>query len=304
MDRMTLSHQIKLYPRASLLKGVFFEHEKTNGVTINPLVPHYVTSGVPVVQFESGSGEPVNIQDYRAEIECNFRETDSKIQSIATRLCTGHILVQLAFGKEGGNLTKANCRLLREASGYFSKLITSKNEIYLAGLFILKTDGDSNDGLLVPLGIFSLEGHSVWINPEAIELGLLVAPFPSAQVEKSTKDKSHWYDRIYESLEHLFHGEELHSKVIEARAEILLESGKVKTKKAGLTLATKEADLFLTNTAEMVHVILEGNNKARARCCKSKLTKKDVHNTNTKAINEIDKLPPPKAFSIKKIRGD
>jgi hypothetical protein len=221
VDHITLTRKIRLHPRASLLKGEFFERKKAGG-TFSAVIPHYATSGIPVVQFEADTNEPINIQSHGAEIELNFRENDPSIQSLNTRHFSNYILVQLMYGKKGESASKAACRALREASVCFSKLIDSGQELYLAGLFVLKVSGGSSDGLLVPLGVFTLDGTTVWLNPEAIELGLLSTSFPSIQVEQNSKDEIHWYDRIYDNLKHLFQDDELHDRILESRAGALL----------------------------------------------------------------------------------
>lgn len=298
MDHTTLARQIRLHPRASLLRGEFFERKKASG-TFSAVIPHYATSGIPVVQFEAATGDPINLQGHGAEIELNFRENDPIIQPLTNRHFSNHILIQLMYGKKGENASRGACRILREASACFSKLIDSKQELYLAGLFVLKVSGGSSDGLLIPLGVFSLDGTAIWINPEAAELGLLVSPFPDTQVEQNSKDEAHWYDRIRDNLKHLFQDEELHDRIVESRAGALLESGLVKTKKAGLALATKEAKVMIAKTAGEVPPIKAENERK-----KKTLTKKSAQESSTKAINEIEKLSPTRAFSIKKIRGD
>ena len=298
MDHTTLIRQIRLHPRASLLKGEFFERKKAAG-TFSAVIPHYATSGIPVVQFEANTNDPINIQAHGAEIELNFRENDPLIQTLTSRHFSNHILIQLMYGKKGEPPSKAACRVLREASACFSKLIDNKQELYLAGLFVLKVSGGSSDGLLIPLGIFDLNGAAVWINPEAIELDLLTVPFPNAQVEQSSKDEAHWYDRIRDNLKHLFQDEELHDRILESRAGALLEAGKVKTKKAGLTLATKEAKILKANTANKVMPEV-----MTRKCKRNTLSKKSARDTNVKTISEIEKLGPERTFSIKKIRGD
>ena len=298
MDQTTLTRQIRLHPRASLLKGEFFERKKAGG-TFSAVIPHYATSGIPMVQFASDTGDPINIQGHGAEIELNFRENDPSIQPMTTRHFSNHILVQLMYGKKGESAPKAACRALREASTCFAKLIDGKQELYLAGLFVLKVSGGSSDGLLIPLGVFSLDGTTIWINPEAIELDLLSAPFPDAQIEQSIKDEAHWYDRIRDSLRHLFHDEELHDRILESRAGALLESGKVKTKKSGLTLAAKEAKALIAKMSG--EVVPEKINNRRS---KTGLTKKSAQASNAKAVGETTKLSPARTFSIKKNRGD
>jgi hypothetical protein len=203
MDHTTLVSQIRLHPRASLLKGEFFERKKAGG-TFSALMPHYATSGIPPVQFEAETGEPINIQGHGAEIELNFRENDPCIQTLTARHFSNHILVQLMYGKRGESASKSACRVLREASTCFTKLIDTKKELYLAGLFVLKVSGGSSDGLLIPLGVFNLDGTTIWVNPEAIELKLLSTTFPNTQIEQNSKDEAHWYDRIRDNLRHLF----------------------------------------------------------------------------------------------------
>jgi hypothetical protein len=298
MEHTALIRQIRLHPRASLLKGEFFERKKAGG-TFSAVIPHYATSGIPAVQFEASTGEPINIQDHGAEIELNFRENDPKIQTLTNRHFSNHILVQLMYGKKGERSPKSACRALREASACFSRLIDTKQELYLAGLFVLKVSGGSSDGLLIPLGVFDLDGNTIWVNPEAIELELLSTSFPDTQVEHSSKDEAHWYDCIRDNLRHLFQDEELHDRILEARAGALLEAGKVKTKKAGLTLASKEAKVLIAKTAG--EVLPKKLSSGRS---KTTITKRSLRTSSTKAINEIEGLSPTRAFSIKKIRGD
>lgn len=298
MDHMTLVRQIKLHPRASLLRGEFFERKKAGG-TFSAVIPHYATSGIPAVQFEAGTGNPINIQSHGAEIELNFRENDPSIQALTTRHFSNHVLVQLMYGKKGESASHAACRALNEASACFAKLMDTKQELYLAGLFVLKVSGGSSDGLLVPLGVFNLDGSTLWVNPEAIELKLLAVPFPNSQVEQSSKDEAHWYDRVRDNLKHLFQDEELHDRILESRAGALLESGMVKTKKAGLTLAYKEAKMLIAKTTEVVLPKIVDN-----KLSKTVTPKKRTKASSTRAVNEIEKLSPTRAFSIKKIRGD
>jgi hypothetical protein len=298
MDYTTLTRQIRLHPRASLLKGEFFERKKAGG-TFSAVIPHYATSGIPMVQFEATTGDPINIQGHGAEIELNFRENDPSIQSITTRHFSNHILVQLMYGKKGESASKAACKVLHEASTCFAKLMDKKQELYLAGLFVLKVSGGSSDGLLVPLGVFNLDGVALWINPEAIELNLLSASFPNTQIEQSSKDEAHWYDRIRDSLRHLFQDKELHDRILESRAGALLESGKVKTKKAGMTLAAKEAKILIAKTAG---VVLPA--KISVETSQNITTKQSAKISRTKALNKAAKTAPARTFSIKQIRGD
>lgn len=290
MNHMTLAQKIQLHPRVSLLKGHLFERKKAGG-TVSAVLPHYATTGIPMVCFDTKSGSPIDIQAHGAEIECNFRETEPKIQPIITRHFSNHILVQLMYGKKGESPSKASCRILREASACFAKLIDTKQELYLAGLFVLKVSGGSSDGILVPLGLFDIDGNTLWINPEALELELLNAPFSKYQIEQSTKDEVHWYEQIHDNLRHLFNGDDLHKHILESRAGALIESGKLKTKRAAINQAAREAKLFCDQTVLTTKL----NNK---------LTKHTIKTGNNKTGNDINSNISTRSFSIKKIRGD
>lgn len=324
MDNITLTRKIRLHPRASLLKGEFFERKKLGGA-FSAVIPHYATSGVPVVQFEADTNEPINIQSHGAEIELNFRENDPNIQSINARHFSNYILVQLMYGKKGEGASKAACRALREASTCFTKLIDSGQELYLAGLFVLKVSGGSSDGLLVPLGVFTLDGATIWLNPEAVELGLLSVQFPKIQVEQNSKDEIHWYDRIYANLKHLFQDDELHDRILESRAGALLETGKVKTKESGLALANKEARALKAKVvkklkakvvAEVLPIAEVLPEKKVKRSCKATSVKKDTKLSNkttsikkdtklsNKATSEVEKLPPKRRLRTKNTKSD
>jgi len=288
MEHVALVHQIKLHPRVSLLRGEFFERKKAGG-TFSALIPHYATNGIPAVQFDKNTGEPINIQDHGAEIEINFRECDPKIQTLNARHFSNHILVQLMYGKRGESATKSACRILREASTCFANLINTKKVLYLAGLFVLKVSGGSSDGLLIPIGVFNLDGTTIWVNPEGIELDLLTVQFPNMQVEQNSKDETNWYDRIHNNLKHIFCGKELHGRILESRANTLLEVGKVKTRKAGLVMASKDAKSLIT-TRKKLEKELDNQQNVKS------LIKT---NSTSKVTREVEVLLQKRTFSIK-----
>ena len=257
--------KIQLHPFACARIGRLNHREKTFkenpddktavGVPFSALLPHYATAGVAPVQW---TGDVAIREAQGAQIEIHFALSPSSYPgepgAIAYTTVRRGDLLQLTFGRQGVPPTAAAYRVLREAGATLDRIMRQSQEIFLVAYpsFSPGKFGAVN-GRLHLLGLFSLEGEPLYVNPEALRDGLFKADFPVSQKERSLIDDTlaaapqaaaaseSWYDRLSSVLSAFFKGKDLHQAILKARANELVEKGVAPNLETAIALAAADA---------------------------------------------------------------
>ena len=251
-----LATKLKFNPRVSILTGTLEEQRKVEG-SLSGFTPHYVLDKCPAISFNE-AGDPMAIKTGGAEVEVKLKETDTTFRRILGRRNSSTTVVQLMFADKSNNATEAECRVLREAGRIWALLANTRREVYVAAIGILIPAGGWSRGVFHPMGIFSTDGETLWLNPEAIQTGAIsnalfhpdqktltltdeaVAAAPAPTIDSS------WYDSVRTALEDALNikGKKLHDAVIASRAKTLVKEGTAASIAEGTKLAQEAYDSF------------------------------------------------------------
>lgn len=249
MTPSELAAKVELDRRAIVMAGVLVPRTKNNGA-LPGLTPHYAVPGCPVVRYTE-AGAAVE-EPSAAEIEVSLQETGFPLPSaLAGYAAKQGNLLQIMFGRNGQPATQAEYRVLREAGTLLGRALEAKRELVVASLPILTPGmGGVTTGRHYLVGVFDTHGKAVWLHPAAIERGLLKAPWPEHQKERSTAEArvpetapaAPWYEPLARKLREAgVKGKALHETVLRARGQHLVELGVAPSLEAGVAIARMEA---------------------------------------------------------------
>lgn len=243
-----LAARIELDRRAIVMGGTLTPRLKNNG-GLPGLTPHYAMAGCPVVRYtEQGAAveEPNS-----AEIEVSFVEMGFPLPSALSGYAPKQgNLIQIMFGRNGQSPTQAEYRVLREAGTLIGRALDAKREVVVASLPILSPGQmGATVGRHYLIGLFDAHGKALWLHPAAVERGVLKAPWPEHQKERSVLEApipaaaaAPWYEPLAKKLREAgIKGKALHETVLKARGQQLVEMGVAPSLEAGTAIARLEA---------------------------------------------------------------
>jgi hypothetical protein len=258
MDAVELAKQLKLHPRAVIMRGRIEPRSKNQG-TLSGFMPHYATVGCPLVQWSGANALP---EPSAAEIEFGFVEQGFPMPSALAASPRQSNLVQLVFGGMGQSPSLGGYRVLREAGDALKRISDEKRELLLVALplFIPAKFGAAG-GKLYFVGAFGTDGVPLYLHPEAVGK-ILTTDFPANQKERSVAPElaqpipspaaeASWYKELAVGMGAAtgLKGHKLHEAVLRARAGQLVDRKVAKDQKEGLGMARTDADKFLTPAA-------------------------------------------------------
>jgi hypothetical protein len=239
------SARLKLHPRAVILQGrIKFRVKNAGGLP--GLTPHYAMPECPIVQYV---GANVVEEPNAAEIEFQLLENEFPLSSALLPFSqkAGN-LVQLIYGQRGKGPTQGAYRVLREAAAAFGR-IGERGEVFLVAFPILTPDKFGiNSGRFYFLGMWAVDGTPIYLNPDAVDGKVFLAPYPTEQKERMATNApavaaaAVWYNAVSSALRATgLKGQKLHQAVLKARARQLVEEGTAPSLEAGLAMAETEA---------------------------------------------------------------
>lgn len=248
MTPSELAAKIELDRRAIVMAGTLAPRLKNQG-SLSGLTPHYAMPGCPTVRYtEQGAAveEPNS-----AEIEVSFQELGFPLPSaLAGYAAKQGNLIQVMFGRNGQPPSQAEYRVLREAGTLLARALEAKREVVVASLPILSPGQmGATVGRHYLIGLFDTHGKALWLHPAAVERGVLKAPWPEHQKERSmaeaplpTTPAAPWYEPLAARLREAgVKGKALHDTVLRARGQQLVELGVAPSLEAGIAIARLEA---------------------------------------------------------------
>lgn len=259
LSPVELATKIKLHPFANLRVGQFSSREKSaeGGAKFPALIPHYAAQGCPRVNW---NGDQAVREAQGAQIEVHFALSTSCYPGGPGCIPYSSVkkgeLVQLTYGRQGVPPTSGAYRTLREAGATVERIMASRQEVYMVS-YAAQSPGQYGavSGRFHLLGIFSLTGETLWLNPEAVRDGLIEAEYPVSQRERSVAEDPHaptqaaapapvtddWFNRLSKTLAPYVDTKSLRDAVLKARANELVEKGAAPSPEAALAMATADA---------------------------------------------------------------
>jgi hypothetical protein len=248
IDLREFQEKLRLHPSAVLMTGQLTERPKKGFMGSQP---HYLTEGTPRVQWNDETGEPLSIEPFAIQAEAKFTESNRPLD-VAYAGQTASILFQLTLEGRGGAPPVHLVKVAKEFGKACQQVSTAKTQVIIAAIpvFTAAKMGMSS-GKLYPLGIFTVDGHAIWINPEALASKVLKAEFPESQKERGSSKTSplginrlpEWYE-TYRDLPGFNNPKksvyENQQAIFEARATFMQKQGLVSTHRQGMTQAMAE----------------------------------------------------------------
>jgi hypothetical protein len=230
IDLREFKDKLRLHPSAILVTGFLNDREKNGFMASNP---HYLETGTPQVHFDTETLEPIGLRPFAIQSEVRFSEAEHPIPTIYAGQ-TPAIILQFTLEGRGSAPDAHLVRMLREFGATCREMHQTKTQVIIAAfpVFTAGLKGMSS-GKLYPIGIFSLAGHPIWVNPEGIAGKVIKADYPEYQKERGSsrnaplgvKGLPDWYEQTIM----LAQGKTPYHKqqaVFEARGKYLHAQGK------------------------------------------------------------------------------